>query len=60
MMMLAEKTGWTKEQILNDYSFAELNMMLADMPRLNSKKKTTTFDSDDDLAAWFGTEINEI
>ena len=57
-MMVAEKTGWTKSQILHDYSFAELNFMLADSPKLTKKKPTPeTFDSEEDLAAWFGTTI---
>jgi hypothetical protein len=58
--MVAEKTGWTKKQILNDYSFAELNMMMADAPRLTKKKKEAqTFNSDDDLSAWFGITPEE-
>lgn len=58
--MIAEKTGWTKQQILNDYSFAELNMMLADAPRLAKKKKEVkTLESDEELATWLGAEIEE-
>lgn len=54
-MMVAEKTGWSKEQILNDHSFAELNLMLSDAPRLVKKKKTLT--TDDEIASFFGTTI---
>lgn len=60
--MIAEKTGWSKEQILNDHSFAELNFMLADAPRLlnqKKKKEPKKFNSDDELAAWFGTSIDK-
>ena len=58
IMMVAEKTGWTKEQILKDYSFAELSFMLADSPRMIRKKKEVTkLESDEELAAWFGTTI---
>lgn len=56
--MIAEKTGWTKKQILNDFSFAELNFMLSDSPRLikrkNKNKKLTT---DEDFALFFKTNI---
>ena len=56
--MISEKTGWSKKAILHDFSFAELSFMLADAPRLTkSKKETTTFESDEELAAWFGTTI---
>lgn len=54
-MMVAEKTGWSKEQILNDHSFAELNLMLSDAPRLVRKKEKLT--TGDQLAAFFGTTI---
>ena len=54
-MMVAEKTGWSKKEILNEHSFAELNMMLSDAPRLVKKKKTLT--TDDELASFFGTII---
>lgn len=58
IMMIAEKTGWTKKQILNDFSFAELNFMLSDLPRLikqkNKSKKLTT---DEDFASFFKTHI---
>lgn len=57
-MMVADKTGWTKKQILHDYSFAELNFMLADAPKLTRKKpKPETFNSDEELAAWLGTTL---
>lgn len=54
-MSIAEKTGWTKEQILHDYSFAELGYMIADSPRLIKKKnKVSEFESDEEIADWFG------
>ncbi|MCZ2084162.1 MAG: hypothetical protein LC112_07790 [Flavobacteriales bacterium] len=57
-MMVAEKTGWTKEQILKEHSFAELSFMLADAPRMIRKKKEVKkLESDEELAAWFGTTI---
>ncbi|GEM_PF-5499181 len=37
-------------------SLPELMMYLADAPRMTRKKKTTKFESDDDLAAWLGAE----
>ncbi len=40
---------------MNDFSFSELTFMYADAPRI-SKKKTTEFASDDDLADWLGAE----
>ena len=58
--MIAEKTGWTKKEILHDYSFSELSFMIADLPKLTRKKKEPeTFNSDEDLAAWFGTTLEE-
>ena len=52
--MVAEKTGWTKQQILHEHSFSELNFMMADAPKLIKKKpKPKTFTNDEELAAWF-------
>lgn len=55
-MMVAEKTGWTKEQILYDVSFSELNLMLSDSPRL-IKKKQNKLSTDEDFASFFKTSI---
>lgn len=57
--MISEKTGWSKKQILHDHSFAELNFMLADAPKVVRKKETKTFANDDELAAWFGQTLEE-
>ena len=58
--MVAEKTGWSKNQILHDHSFAELSFMIADAPRLIRKKKEPEkIKSADELAAWFGTTIED-
>lgn len=52
--MVAEKTGWTKKQILHEHSFSELNFMMADAPRLIKKKPAKkTVENDEELAAWF-------
>lgn len=53
--MVAEKTGWTKKQILHEHSFSELNFMMADAPRLIKKRKTLT--SDEELSRFFNAEI---
>lgn len=54
---MAEKTGWSKDSIINDFSFAELNMMINDAPRLVRKKKEKEeFSTDDELADWLGAE----
>ena len=59
-MMIAEKTGWSKKQIIEDHSFAELSFMLADSPRMIRKKKEQIkLGSDEELAAWFGTTIED-
>jgi len=50
--VIAEKTGWTKTEIIYNNSFASLNMMLADAPKLSKKKEKKEFESDDELAAW--------
>lgn len=54
--MIAEKTGWTKHQILNDYSFSELKIMLDDAPKLK-KSKGKKLSTDDEIASFFGTKI---
>ena len=52
--MVAEKTGWSKNEILHEHSFSALNFMLADAPRLIKKKpEKKTFTNDEELAAWF-------
>lgn len=52
--MVAEKTGWNKNEILHEHSFSALNFMLADAPRLIKKKPVKkTVENDDELAAWF-------
>lgn len=52
--MVAEKTGWTKKEIIHEHSFSELNFMLADAPKLIKKKpEVRTAKSDDELAAFF-------
>jgi hypothetical protein len=56
-MMVAEKTGWSKEEILNDFSFAELNFMMADAPRLIKKKNNNKLTTDEDFASFFKTHI---
>lgn len=56
--MVAEKTGWSKKEILHDHSFAELLFEIADAPRLVKKgKEKKEFESDDELAAWLGTTL---
>lgn len=55
-MMVAEKTGWTKHEILHNLSFAEINLMLADTPRMIKKENTKTeFKSDNEIAEWLGS-----
>lgn len=54
--MIAEKTGWTKHEIMHQLSFAELNLMLADLPKLVKKEtKKSEFKSDEEIAEWLGT-----
>lgn len=55
VMMVAEKTGWSRDEIYNNHSFAELNLYISDTPRLVRKKKKLT--TGDELAAFFGTSI---
>lgn len=53
MYVIAEKTGWTKREILYNNSFASLNLMLADAPKLTkNKKEKEAFADDDELKAW--------
>jgi hypothetical protein len=57
-MMVAEKTGWSKEQILNDVSFSELNLMLADSPRLIRKTNNKKLTTDEEYASFFKTSLD--
>lgn len=53
VMFVAEKTGWTKHEILHKVSFSELLAMLADAPGLKKKtKEKKEFQSDEELVAW--------
>ena len=54
LYVIAEKTGWSQDQILNT-PFAQLNMMLADAPKLIKKKKTIS--TEEDLERVFGAKI---
>lgn len=57
-MMVAEKTGWSEKEIMHDHSFSELTFKLADAPRMIRKKKEEQkIESDEELAAWFGTTL---
>ncbi len=56
--MVAEKTGWSKEQILNDVSFSELNLMLADSPRLIRKTNNKKLTTDEEYASFFKTSLD--
>ncbi|MEH0008243.1 MAG: hypothetical protein V6Z82_05925 [Flavobacteriales bacterium] len=46
--MVAERTGWTKREILR-MSLSELQAMLADAPRLVSPKEKREFKNDAEL-----------
>ncbi|WP_333662299.1 hypothetical protein [Chishuiella changwenlii] len=52
--MVAKETGWSKNEIIYNTSFATLQLMIADAPKTTTKKKTESFESDEDLANWLG------
>ncbi|MDM1074199.1 hypothetical protein HX001_17070 [Empedobacter brevis] len=55
--MVAKETGWSKEEIIYNTSFAALQLMIADAPKTSySKKGKEEFESDEDLANWLGAE----
>lgn len=47
---IAQQTGWTKEYIMTRISYVNLQMMLADAPRLVKHKENTT-ESRGDMAS---------
>ncbi|MGV0980420.1 hypothetical protein [Empedobacter sp.] len=55
--MVAKETGWSKNDIIYNTSFAALQLMIADAPKTSYKKKgKEEFESDEDLANWLGAE----
>ncbi len=57
--MVAKETGWSKNEIIYNTSFAALQLMIADAPKTSYGKKgeeKEEFESDEDLKNWLGAE----